>query len=62
MRALVGDIGHAVKMLGGRMLHVADSLSVAVVAEVVALVSRSEGTGKTEAKCYHDSAHGKKGG
>ena len=58
MRPLVSDIGHAVKILGGRMLHVADGLSVAVVAEVVACISRPERTGKTEAKCYYDSVHG----
>jgi hypothetical protein len=47
-------------MLGRWMLHVADGLSVAIVAEVVACISRPERTGNTKAKCYHDSVHGKK--
>jgi hypothetical protein len=58
MRPLVSDIGHAVEMLGRWMLHVADGLSVAIVAEVVACISRPEGTGHAEAERFYDSEHG----
>ena len=62
MRSLVGDIGHAVEMLGGRVLHVADGLSVAIVAEVVAWVSRPDATRTAQAERYQDPEHWEKGG
>jgi hypothetical protein len=44
------------------MLHVADGVAVAVVAEVVAFVSRPDATGTAEAERYQDPEHWKKGG
>ena len=50
MRPLVGDIGHAVEILGGRMLHVTDGASVAVVAKMVTFLSHLGAKGTAEAE------------